>query len=280
MRVREALAQARPMLEPLTESPASDARLLLADTLGASTTWILAHEDATISADSADRFSARVRRCVAGEPLPYVLGWWEFYGRPFAVDPRVLIPRPETEVLVDHALHELGRRPAPARVIDIGTGSGCIAVTLAAEVPGATIFAADVSREAIRVARANAERHGVGGQMRFIQASLSDGLLGGWNLICANLPYLRSDRWHTATGAEGEPRLALDGGRNGTTLTERLIRSLRWALAPRGLALIEIDEDQGQSLSGIAAKSLVDGAIEIVADLAGKPRLLKTRRTS
>lgn len=272
------MARARHALAPVSETSASDARVLLADALGMTTAWVLAHEDAAVPRDVEPLLEGRLKRCMGGERLPYVLGWWEFYGRRFSVDARVLIPRPETELIVDQARAELTRRPAPLRVIDVGTGSGCIAVTLAAEAPRAVIVATDVSRPALEVARANAAVHAVGDRLRLVQSFLLEGFACAWDVICANLPYIPSARLPALAVSRQEPRLALDGGERGTELTGLLIRSLRTCLAPGGLALIEIDEDQSAELSTMARRALKDGVIECAPDLAGRPRLLMVRR--
>jgi release factor glutamine methyltransferase len=242
------------------------------------TAWVLAHEDAPVPPETEPVLEGRLERCRAGERLPYVLGWWEFYGRRFSVDARVLIPRPETELIVDQARAELGRRRDPIRVIDVGTGSGCIAVTLAAEAPSAVIVASDVSRPALQVARANAVVHAVADRLRLVQGFLVEGFACAWDLICANLPYIPSGRLPALAVSRHEPRLALDGGERGTALTGRLIRSLRTRLAPGGLALIEIDEEQYPELSTTARRVLEDSLVECVPDLAGRPRLMVIRR--
>lgn len=193
----------------------------------------------------------------------------------------VLIPRPETELLVDHALAELRRRgeAVAARVADVGTGSGCVAVTLAAEARACTVTATDVSRGALRVARANGEAHQVGARLRLVQTSFLDGLIGGWDVVCANLPYVPSHRLAGLPVARYEPPQALDGGPRGTELLVRLIRSLSRHLAPEGVALLEMDEGQEEELAGVGREALGGGRIDIVPDLAGKPRLLLIRRS-
>jgi len=280
VKVREALDQARKTLEPISDSPASDARLLLADSLGTTPTSVLANDGDDLPPRTASLFESRVRRCAAGEPLPYVLGWWEFYGRRFAVDRNVLIPRPETELLVEHTLAELRRRgeAVAARVAEVGTGSGCVAVTLAAEVPVCRVTATDVSRAALRVACANGEAHQVGARLQLVQTSFLDGLIGGWDVVCANLPYVPSHRLAGLPVARYEPPQALDGGPRGTELLERLIRSLSRHLAPEGVALLEMDEGQEEELAGVGREALGGGRFDVVPDLAGKPRLLIIRR--
>jgi release factor glutamine methyltransferase len=272
------LRQARGLLEPVSDSPALDARVLLADTLDTSSSWILAHDEDVVPAEAETTFLNRLHRCAAGEPLPYVLGWWEFYGRRFVVSARVLIPRPETELLVDLALAELRRRSRPARLVDVGTGSGCVAVSLAAEAPQIAVIAADVSRPALETARTNARVHNVVAQLRLVQASLLEGLAGGWDILCANLPYVPTGRLPTLEVARHEPKVALDGGPRGTQLTASVIRALDNLLAPGGLALLEIDQDQAVELLAVVQTSLRGATGEIATDLAGRPRVLQVRR--
>lgn len=272
------MRQARGLLEPVSESPALDARVLLADTLDRSSSWLLAHDDDVVPAEAETAFQNRLRRCAAGEPLPYVLGWWEFYGRRFVVSASVLIPRPETELLVDLALAEIRRRSLPARLVDVGTGSGCVAVSLAAEAPQITVVAADVSRPALEIARTNARVHNVRAQLRLVQASLLEGMAGGWDILCANLPYVPTGRLPTLAVGRHEPKVALDGGSRGTQLTAPVIRALDDLLAPGGLALLEIDQDQEGELMAVAQTSLRGATSELTFDLAGRPRVLQVRR--
>jgi len=280
MEVGEALRRAQRAFAPMSDSAASDARLLLADSLQTTTTWILAHDRIVLPRATASEFEARVGRRAAGEPLPYVLGWWEFYGRRFAVNPEVLIPRPETELLVETALRDVKGRDGMARVVDIGTGSGCVAVTLAVEASACDVFATDLSLGAVRTARANANAHGVDGRLHLVQADLLEGLAGEWDILCANLPYLPSARIGQVAAAQREPVMALDGGVGGMVLTRRLIQSLEGRLALGGLALLEIDEGHGADLSALALNTITSGVVEVVHDLAGLERLLVIRRGS
>jgi release factor glutamine methyltransferase len=272
------LRRARGLLEPVSDSPALDARVLLADTLDRPSSWLLAHDDDVVPAEAETAFQNRLGRCAAGEPLPYVLGWWEFYGRRFVVSASVLIPRPETELLVDLALAEIRQLSLPARLVDVGTGSGCVAVSLAAEAPQITVVAADVSRPALEIARTNARFHSVRAQLRLVQASLLEGMAGGWDILCANLPYVPTGRLPTLAVARNEPKVALDGGSRGTQLTATVIRALDDLLAPGGLALLEIDEDQAGELMAVAQTSLRGATSELTIDLAGRPRVLQVRR--
>ena len=278
MHLRQALAQARRTLEEVSDSPASDARLLLADLLGETPTWVMAHDDKDLPADAERRLQDRLGRCARGEPLPYVLGWWEFYGRRFAVTPEVLIPRPETEQIVERALAALRNRRPAARVIDVGTGSGCVAISLACEMPALTVVATDLSRGALEVARTNARAHQVAARVRLVQGSLLAAVAGPWDIVCANLPYVPTSRLGRLPVAEHEPRLALDGGPQGTGVMIGLVDDLGRCLAPGGLALMEIDETQGEAVASAARQALPGTRVEIRPDLAGRPRLIEARR--
>ncbi|HSR47749.1 MAG TPA: peptide chain release factor N(5)-glutamine methyltransferase [Anaerolineales bacterium] len=277
MEVGEALALGREALRSQSESATADARLLLAETLRRSPTWVLTHVDEGLSPLETDEYLSRVKRCASGEPLPYVLGWWEFFGRRFDVATGVLIPRPETELLVEIALEETSRRSNPLRVIDVGTGSGCLAITLLAESDLGIVFATDVSWSALGVARANAERMGVLARLCLAQADLLTAHAGPWDVICANLPYIPSMRLGDLKVARREPATALDGGPDGMTLTTSLVRSLGTRLAPGGLAILEIDEGQGARLAAMADETLPGAQCEIRKDLAGLERVLVVR---
>ncbi len=171
-RIGEALSQASHEIGPVSETASGDAQVLLAELMGRSRAWLLAHRDAPIPPMIDRRYQHAVQRLVAGEPLPYVLGRWEFYGRPFVVTPEVLIPRPETELLVEEGLRAIDGRVGARSVLDVGTGSGCVGITLALERPQARVVATDVSRAALLVARENAIRLGVASTI-LMEASLS-----------------------------------------------------------------------------------------------------------
>lgn len=277
MNLGEALAQGRQALQGLSESPSSDARLLLADTLQRPTTWVLAHPDEGLDAGAGETYFERLGRCAAGEPLPYVLGWWEFYGRRFAVAPGVLIPRPETELVVEAILPEIRRRGRHTRFIDVGTGSGCLAVTIAAESDLEVVVATDPSRPALEIARRNAGSLGLLARLRLIRADLLAPLPGPWDIVCANLPYIPSDRVAGLPTSGREPPSALDGGPDGTDLNERLIRSLGARLAAGGMAALEIDDGQGAGLAAVVREALPGATSELLRDLAGLERVLIIR---
>jgi release factor glutamine methyltransferase len=279
MTAREALRLAAERLSPVNGEARLEVRLLLEYVLGRSRTWIYQHPESDLEPDQAARFNRLVEERRAGEPLAYLLGQREFYGRSFLVDRRVLIPRPETEDLIEHAIafiHSAGL--TDPRIVDVGTGSGAIAVTIAAEVPGARVIAVDRSADALAVARENAQRLGVADRVQFIQGDLLGGLDGPFDLILANLPYIPSDEiGRLQPEVRREPRPALDGGPDGLDLYRRLFAQARNLLAPRGALFGEIAYDQGALAAEIAGRSLPDRSLTIEPDLAGHDRLVVVR---
>lgn len=273
------------------ETPRLDAEVLLGHAVGADRTAILAHPEALVGDGPAGAFDSMVERRAAGEPVAYIRGMKEFHGIALAVDPRALIPRPETELLVDLAMDGVmlrltsGARPAgapPVRVIDVGTGSGAVAIAMAIElrrrrVPpeDVAIDAIDVSPDALDVARENAVAHGVGDRVRFLVADLapSDGS-GPWDVVAANVPYVRSGEL-AALGppTSFEPTLALDGGPTGLAVIERLFERLPDMLAPGGVALLEIGSDQAEAVTTLTADRLPGRRCHITSDLSGLPRV-------
>jgi release factor glutamine methyltransferase len=274
-----ALSEGRARLAQMTtDSPDLEASLLLASILGQSRTWITAHPEAPLASEELAAFRRALAHVAQGLALPYVLGRWEFFGRDFEVTPAVLIPRPETECLVESAL-EFGRRLAEGpRAVDIGTGSGCIAVTLAASLPHSSWIATDIDGAALRVARRNALRHAIGERILFVCCDLTEALSGGFDLVCANLPYIPTARLPSLEVAQREPRRALDGGADGLALISILIRDLPRLLRPAGRALLEIDHTQAETVQRAARQADPQADITLLADLAGLPRILQIDR--
>lgn len=277
MDVSQALRMARAKLHNMSESAGLDARLLLGAALGRDPTWLMAHPEAPLDKGQAETFHRGLQRYLSGEALPYILGWWEFYGRRFLVAPDVLIPRPETELMVETALAFLQERRRPARAVDIGTGSGCVAISLLAEIPKLRITAVDRSAAALSVARENALRLGVVDRISLVQADLMKPLDSAWDLVCANLPYIPEGDLASLEVAQREPRLALDGGPDGLTLVRRLLGELPGRLAPGGMALLEIGAEQGDAALAAARFALPAAGISLCTDLAGRDRLLVIR---
>lgn len=273
--VADALAQARRSFQPFSETASLDAQVLLGEATHKSRAWLLAHREEMLGRGELDAFLGSADRYRAGEALPYILGWWEFYGRRFELTPQVLIPRPETELLVEIALKRMVGMEIAPRVLDVGTGSGCIAVTLAAECPHSRILATDLSAPALRLAAFNAHKHHVSGRIQFLQADLAGVVRGPVDLLCANLPYIPSGEVPTLAVGEREPRLALDGGPDGMLHLRRLIGSAADILKSGGTALFEIGADQSARVLEWIEREGHSVRVSLHPDLAGRDRVLE-----
>jgi release factor glutamine methyltransferase len=238
---------------------------------------VLAHPEATLTTEQEEWLAAAVNCVKMGTPLPYVLGKWEFYSLDFKVTCDTLIPRPETETLVERALDWLQASPGRRRVADIGTGSGCIAVSLAAQIPDLRLLATDTSLAALQVARENAHQHGVSGCISFVCCDLLDGINGTFDLLCANLPYIPSSEIAGLAVARREPLQALDGGVDGVIPIRRLLEAAPKALKPGGMLLLEIGSHQGEVTQILARTAFPQGKVHIIKDLAGRDRVLQVR---
>jgi len=270
-------------LTPLSETPALDAQVLLAHILKKPRAWVLAHPEVLLTHEQFDTIENARARLLSGVPLPYVLGHWEFFGLDFNITPDVLIPRPETELLVADALTWLRNRPYPSTAADIGTGSGCIAVALAHRLPKLCVIATDISRAALSVAASNARKHHLAGRIQFIQANLlppTDAQHPFLDLICANLPYIPTTTLHQLKVYGREPDLALDGGSDGLELIRPLLEQAAPYLKPGGLLLLEIEASQGVAAHQIAQQHFPEAEIHILTDLAGHDRLLRIQTTT
>jgi release factor glutamine methyltransferase len=257
-----------------------DASRLLSWILERDAAWLLAHPDASLSAAQSERIEAAIARRAAGEPVAYIVGSSGFFGRTFAVDVRVLVPRPETEAVVEAALAcvRAARASRRARICDVGTGSGAIAVSLACELPDAELTAVDISESALAVARANAQTHGVARRIRFV---CGDGLRAtGERFTCvvANLPYVRTAELAAAPDPTSfEPRAALDGGPDGLDLYRALLDDARQALEPEGTLVMEAGPDTVPELARLTRARLVGRPVEVLVDYAGLERLVIAR---
>ena len=297
---RELLAEGIERLRAAgSETPRLDAELLLGFAAGVDRTVILAHPEALVGDGPAVAFRAAIDRRAQGEPVAYIRGVKEFHGLAFTVDRRALIPRPETERLVDLALDEVMRRLTSGdravggsgtvvRVVDVGTGSGAIAVALAVALRArhvpldeVSVMAVDVSTDALDLARENAVGHAVGDRVTFAAADLlPTAVAASWDLVVANLPYVRTDAMAGLPAATHfEPALALEGGVDGLAVIGRLLDDLPVALAPHGVALLEIGADQGDAIVALVATCLAGWACRVERDLAGLPRVAVIERT-
>lgn len=257
------------------ESPRLDAELLLSHVLGVNRAAIFARPERWLTAKELTAFRDLVDRRAHREPLAYLVGHREFFGLDLVVDSRVLIPRPETELLVEHALRIAQRLKTP-RIADVGTGSGAIAVSLAVHLPKAIIYALDGSAGALSVAAENASRHGVADRICFLRGDLVQPLPEAMDVITANLPYVATDEWEALPPEIRlyEPRAALDGGRDGLTLIRRLLATADPYLTPGGVLLAEIGAGQGAGAAELARQSLPQTRVELHQDYAGLDRLL------
>jgi release factor glutamine methyltransferase len=277
----EALAQAAIQLRNEgVESPRLDAELLLAHVLGVNRAAILTWPDRPLTPKQLTRYRNLVARRAAREPLAYIVGHREFYDLDFMVDARALIPRPETELLVEHALHTARRiapeAGTPLQLADVGSGSGAIAVTLAVHLPQATIYALDDSAEALALTTENARRHGVADRVHPLQGDLLSPLPQPVDLITANLPYVATVEWEQLPPEIRihEPRAALDGGPDGLTTIRRLLTMAGAYLRPGGALLLEIGARQGGAVTAMARQHLPRARLQVHQDLAGLDRLV------
>ena len=254
---------------------ALDADVLLAFALGVSKEVLLAHPERPLSAEDSDRIDTLIARRGEGEPVAYLRGWKEFYGLRIRVDRRVLIPRPETETLVEEARRAIAGRAAI--VVDVGTGSGAIACAIAVHEPHVRVIAVDVSRDALAVAQANALSLGVADRVELRDGDLLGPIRERVDVVCANLPYLRDDALRELTGERTslryEPRGAVAAGAHGLDLIRRAAMDLRRVVAPGGTALFECDPPQ----SAEVARLLGDRGfrVTVIRDLAGSERVVR-----
>jgi release factor glutamine methyltransferase len=277
-----ALRQGAIELASVTDAPRLEAEVLLAHILGTSRAVLMAHPERPLTSGQLGRYTALVRHRASNYPLPYLTGRVEFYGLELEVTPEVLIPRPETETLVDLAL---ARRPAA--IVDVGTGSGCIAVSLAARLPEAVIYAIDISTVAVAVARRNAERNGVADRVRLMVGDVLSPRPGPVDLIVSNPPYIPAGEYASlpASVRNHEPWLALDGGPDGLAVIRRLLAEAPAVLRgpepaegrPGGGLLIEIGADQGKAASYLARTFFPHATVRVHRDLAGRNRVLEVR---
>jgi len=271
------------------------AEVLLLHAIGRDRAWIYAHPEEPIDAAVAENYFSLVARRAAGEPTQYLTGKQEFWSLEFEVNPAVLIPRPETEHVMEVALERLGSRgikinmktgaPSPAlRVADVGTGSGCLAVALAHELPHAEIFATDISSVTLEVARRNAQRHKVSDRVHFLECDLLTPLLtpanetsqSPFDLIVSNPPYIARDEAHTLAREirDHEPHAALFGGQAGFEIYARLIEQAGSLLGVGGILVLELGYDSADRVRAMLAAERRWVNISVTNDLAGIPRVL------
>jgi release factor glutamine methyltransferase len=280
MQVREALAQAVESLRNQeVESPRLDAELLLAHVLQVNRAAILTWPERRLAPKQLTSFRDLVARRAAREPLAYVVGHREFFGLDFSVDPRVLIPRPETELLVERAIEIARGIPLQPKIADVGAGSGAIAVAVAVHLPSAVVYALDSSAGALAVVAENAQRHGVADRVCCLMGDLLTPLPEPVDVVVANLPYVTTEEW-TALPPEirdYEPRPALDGGADGLAFIRRLFETACRTMRPEGAILVEIGASQGAAATTLARETCPDAQVTLCRDLAGLDRMIIVR---
>jgi len=273
-----------------TESPALDAQVLLAHISGKGRSWVLAHPEMELTPAQEKQLSEAILQMQKKVPLPYIIGSWEFFGLKMIVSPDVLIPRPETELLVEKALDWLQNNPSCRRVIDIGTGSGCIAIAMAVHIQDLEVIATDISVKAVKIARQNAVQLNVSDRIDFVSCDLfPSNKLEVWsrfskklnssparaNLIVANLPYIPTPDLKKLAVYGREPDLALDGGLDGLDVIRKFLDQARSFLENGGLILMEIEASQGLSALSLAYDKFSEAVIHLYQDLLGRDRVLE-----
>jgi release factor glutamine methyltransferase len=274
----EWLAQAYPRLAAASESAAADLRVLAADRLGRTPSWVSAHPEACLNDDQLYRMEGDLQQLVNGTPLPYLLGRVYFFGHEFRVSPDVLIPRPETELLVETAIAWLREHPGCRRGVDVGCGSGCIPVSLALEIPDLWMAGLDISAAALRIAEQNIAGFSLANRITLTRLDLLDGFdLAGIHLVTANLPYIPTETVRGLEVARHEPLLALDGGPDGLDLIRRLLEQVSGHLAVPYALYLEIEYRQKDAVLSLAKHWFPQAQCQVMNDLAGLPRLAEVR---
>jgi release factor glutamine methyltransferase len=271
----DVLQAARARLASSSQYPRRDAELILAHVLGCGPTALLTHPERLLTAQQAEQFETLLKRRLASEPVQYLTGQQEFFGLVFEVSPDVLIPRPETEHLVEAVLERFDRDANP-HMVDVGTGSGAIAVTIAHALTRSRVMAVDLSLAALEVARRNAERHGVIDRVILRQSDLLAGSGSAeFDVVVSNPPYIANGEKLERQVSDYEPRSALYAGPTGLEIYERLIPQAIQALKPQGWLTMEIGYGQQPAL-----EALLGGWHEVsfVPDLQGIPRVVQARR--
>lgn len=283
MTLRDALTSAIPRLTAANvPSPRMNAELLLMFTLERDRAYLHAHPERKLSADEQNRYNQSLTERERGVPAQYITGHQEFWGMDLIVTPAVLIPRPETEHVIEAVLAHAGRAPSPAdslRVVDIGTGSGCIALALAKELPSAEMHATEISPAALEIARANAARLQLDGRIKFHQTDLLEGIpIGGFDFVASNPPYVGESEEDDVQleVRKHEPRNAVFAGKTGLEVIERLIPQARKALKPGGWLVMEISGTIADRVHALLAGW---NEVQITKDLQGIPRVASARTT-
>lgn len=275
--IADLLRDAVTELMPVSNSARLDAQLLLADAVGRDRAYVLAYGEVIPTPEQTVQFEKALARRVAGEPMAYIFGKRAFYDREFYVTPDVLIPRPETEHLLEAGLEFAGDRPLVA--VDIGTGSGAIAVTFKANCPQAIVYAVDVSPDALAIARQNAGDL----EITFLQGDLLQPLIENGikvDLLMANLPYIPYDEMLTLAVSHHEPHLALDGGHDGLRLIEQLLKDAPLICRDGACILLEHGSGQSSAIIEFGKRIFPTAQWDVINDYAGHDRVVRARNVN
>lgn len=278
-------------IKSVSESPNLDAQVLLSHLTGKDRSWILAHPEIQLDAFQNEQLNEIIKSLNGGKPLAYIIGSFEFFNLEFIVTPDVLIPRPETELLVERGINWVRGRSYPAIVMDLGTGSGCIAITLAVHYPEVNIIATDISEKALQVAHTNVAKHKVADQVTLILCDLFPMVENGTrndsgnnskspgieqvDMLIANLPYIPTPVMKELAVFGKEPQLALDGGEDGLDVFRKFFDQAPDWVKPGGVILLEIEEKQGKQVPMLANESFPGAVITLYQDYSGRDRIVE-----
>ena len=281
MNLWEALQEGKRLLSPVSDEPGVDAELLLRHVLHFDRGQLYRRLTEPLDSQFEEPYRSLLGRRAAHEPTPYIIGRKEFFALDFEVTPAAIIPRPETEALVEEAIAFVRDHQADqvVTIADIGTGCGAIAVTLACLLPSAQLIAIDASGEALTLARRNAVNHPSAQPIRFLQGDLLEPIDPPLDLILANLPYIPTAQWEQLPPEirEHEPRQGLDGGPDGLRQIARLLALAPPYLAEGGGVILEVGDEQGSAATTLALEAFPDSQVRIEKDLAGLDRVLVIR---
>jgi release factor glutamine methyltransferase len=276
--IQDWIKQSTTRLRDTSETPFMEARVLLSYVLGQTREWLALHPENLLTSDQLEQLEYLLSRLIQGEPLSYLTGTRSFFGLDFAVNPDVLVPRPETEQIVEECISWFELHPTRRRMADVGTGSGIIAICVADHFNDLEIDAYDVSKAALETARINTETHHLSPQIHFILNDLLAGVETAYDLIAANLPYIPSRVLEKLEVRKHEPWLALDGGVDGLELVKQLITQSVERLAPGGLLILEIESGQADACIEFASNQILGARITQHNDLANLPRIIKIQK--
>lgn len=267
------LETGRLLLEKKPQEPVSSLYAITSAVLGKPKSWVLAHQDALLEPAQTDMLFGMIADLIEGKPLAYILGQQSFFGMDFYVTPDTLIPRPETELLVENAIKWLKGQKKETNICDIGTGSGCIAISIAKAVKNTRVIALDNSWKSILVARENSQNHNLSHRIALLVSDLVKCIDFKFDLICANLPYIPTSTLNKLNCLRFEPKSALDGGEDGLVQISRLINQIKNKMNTPGLILIEFESGQSTQIEHLLRINIPNQSHKIIYDYGDHPRL-------